>query len=152
MSILIDKNTKVITQGITGATGLFHAQGAREYGTQMVGGVTPGKGGTTIDGFPVFNTVREAVESFLAEADRGKASESVVSAKVRSVARETTASGCKVPIILLTGQEDHDVDVEATQSGATDYLVKGRINTILLERALRYALERKRTEQAMARQ
>ncbi len=46
MSILINKNTKVITQGITGATGLFHAQGAREYGTQMVGGVTPGKGGT----------------------------------------------------------------------------------------------------------
>ncbi|GAW65405.1 succinyl-CoA synthetase subunit alpha [Geoanaerobacter pelophilus] len=62
MSILVDKNTKVITQGITGATGLFHAQGAREYGTQMVGGVTPGKGGTSVDGFPVFNTVAEAVE------------------------------------------------------------------------------------------
>ncbi|OGU17218.1 MAG: succinate--CoA ligase subunit alpha [Geobacteraceae bacterium GWC2_53_11] len=62
MSILIDKNTKVITQGITGATGLFHAQGAREYGTQMVGGVTPGKGGTSIDGFPVFDTVKEAIE------------------------------------------------------------------------------------------
>jgi succinyl-CoA synthetase alpha subunit len=62
MSILIDKNTRVITQGITGATGLFHAQGARDYGTQMVGGVTPGKGGTTIDGFPVFDTVKEAVE------------------------------------------------------------------------------------------
>jgi len=62
MSILIDKNTKVITQGITGATGLFHAQGAREYGTKMVGGVTPGKGGTIIDGFPVYDTVKEAVE------------------------------------------------------------------------------------------
>jgi succinyl-CoA synthetase alpha subunit len=62
MSILIDKNTRVITQGITGATGLFHAQGARDYGTQMVGGVTPGKGGTVIDGFPVFDTVKEAVE------------------------------------------------------------------------------------------
>ncbi|HXV22144.1 MAG TPA: succinate--CoA ligase subunit alpha [Desulfuromonadales bacterium] len=61
MSILIDKNTRVITQGITGATGLFHAQGARDYGTQMVGGVTPGKGGTVIDGFPVFDTVRDAV-------------------------------------------------------------------------------------------
>ena len=60
MSILIDKNTKVITQGL-GATGLFHAQGAREYGTQMVGGVTPGKGGTVVDGFPVFDTVRDAV-------------------------------------------------------------------------------------------
>ena len=60
MSILIDRNTKVITQGI-GATGLFHAQGAREYGTRMVGGVTPGKGGSVIDGFPVFDTVQEAV-------------------------------------------------------------------------------------------
>ena len=62
MSILIDKNTKVITQGITGATGLFHAQGARDYGTQMVGGVTPGKGGQSIDGFPIFNTVEDAVK------------------------------------------------------------------------------------------
>jgi succinyl-CoA synthetase alpha subunit len=62
MSILIDKTTKVITQGITGATGLFHAQGAREYGTRMVGGVTPGKGGTTIDGFPVYDTVLDAVK------------------------------------------------------------------------------------------
>jgi succinyl-CoA synthetase alpha subunit len=61
MSILINKDTKVITQGITGATGLFHAQGARDYGTNMVGGVTPGKGGTTIDGFRVFDTVIEAV-------------------------------------------------------------------------------------------
>ena len=63
MSILVNKDTKVITQGITGATGLFHAQGARDYGTQMVGGVTPGKGGTTIDGFPVFNTVADAVKA-----------------------------------------------------------------------------------------
>jgi len=62
MSILIDKNTRVITQGIAGATGLFHAQGARDYGTQMVGGVTPGKGGTSIDGFPIFNTVEDAVK------------------------------------------------------------------------------------------
>jgi len=62
MSILIDKNTKVITQGITGATGLFHAQGARDYGTQMVGGVTPGKGGSVIDGFPVYDTVADAVK------------------------------------------------------------------------------------------
>jgi succinyl-CoA synthetase alpha subunit len=61
MSILINKDTKVITQGL-GATGLFHAQGARDYGTRMVGGVTPGKGGTVIDGFPVFDTVRDATE------------------------------------------------------------------------------------------
>ena len=60
MSILVNKGTKVITQGL-GVTGLFHANGAREYGTRMVGGVTPGKGGSIIDGFPVYDTVREAV-------------------------------------------------------------------------------------------
>jgi succinyl-CoA synthetase alpha subunit len=61
MSILADKNTRVITQGITGKAGLFHSQKCREYGTQMAGGVTPGKGGTEVDGFPIFNTVDEAV-------------------------------------------------------------------------------------------
>mgnify|MGYP005841417987 FL=1 len=68
MSILVDKNTKVITQGITGATGLFHAKGARDYGTQMVGGVTPGKGGTSVEGFPIFNTVEDAVKETGANA------------------------------------------------------------------------------------
>ena len=68
MSILINKDTKVITQGITGATGLFHAQGARDYGTQMVGGVTPGKGGQTHLELPVFNTVRDAVRQTGAQA------------------------------------------------------------------------------------
>jgi succinyl-CoA synthetase alpha subunit len=63
MSILINKDTKVITQGITGATGLFHTKQAIEYGTKMVGGVTPGKGGTVVEGIPVFNTVREAVDA-----------------------------------------------------------------------------------------
>jgi succinyl-CoA synthetase alpha subunit len=61
MSILVNENTKVICQGITGKAGLFHSQQCREYGTPLVGGVTPGKGGTEIDGFPVFNTVEEAV-------------------------------------------------------------------------------------------
>src|SRR4029453_14279501 len=61
MSILVDKNTKVITQGMTGETGTFHTQQALAYGTQMVAGVTPGKGGTTHVGLPVFNTVEEAV-------------------------------------------------------------------------------------------
>jgi len=61
MSILVDKNTRVICQGITGKAGLFHSQQCREYGTPLVGGVTPGKGGTEIDGFPVFNTVEEAM-------------------------------------------------------------------------------------------
>ncbi|WP_059053569.1 succinate--CoA ligase subunit alpha [Paenibacillus senegalimassiliensis] len=72
MSILVDKNTKVITQGITGKTALFHAKGALDYGTQMVGGTSPGKGGTQVDitletgevvSLPVFNTVLEAKEA-----------------------------------------------------------------------------------------
>ena len=62
MAIWVDKNTKVIVQGITGREGTFHAIGCRDYGTQVVGGVTPGKGGTTHEGFPVFNTVLEARE------------------------------------------------------------------------------------------
>jgi succinyl-CoA synthetase alpha subunit len=61
MSILVDKNTRVICQGITGNAGEFHTRGCKEYGTQMVGGVTPGKGGQEVAGLPVFDTVEEAV-------------------------------------------------------------------------------------------
>jgi succinyl-CoA synthetase alpha subunit len=63
MSILVDRNTRVIIQGITGATGQFHAKACREYGTQIVGGVTPGKGGTDLDGIPIFDTVEQAIRA-----------------------------------------------------------------------------------------
>src|SRR6188474_3237210 len=68
MSILINKNTRVICQGITGKVGEFHTKGCKEYGTKMVGGVTPGKGGETVEGLPVFDTVFEAVEKTGANA------------------------------------------------------------------------------------
>lgn len=68
MAILVDKNTKVITQGMTGKTGLFHTKACKEYGTQMVGGVSPGKGGTEVEGIPVFDTVEAAVRETGANA------------------------------------------------------------------------------------
>jgi succinyl-CoA synthetase alpha subunit len=61
MAVLVDKNTRLIVQGITGKEGTFHAKGCAEYGTKVVGGVTPGKGGTTHEGWPVFDTVEKAV-------------------------------------------------------------------------------------------
>ena len=68
MSALVDKNTRVICQGFTGAQGTFHSEQAIAYGTKMVGGVTPGKGGTTHLGLPVFDTVKEAVAATSADA------------------------------------------------------------------------------------
>lgn len=68
MSILVDKNTRLICQGFTGKHGTFHSQQALDYGTQLVGGVTPGKGGSLHLGLPVFHTVREAVDQTGAEA------------------------------------------------------------------------------------
>src|SRR3954465_1027582 len=68
MSVLIDKSTRLAVQGLTGREGTFHAKQAARYGTAVVGGVTPGKGGTTHEGWPVFDTVREAVEKTGANA------------------------------------------------------------------------------------
>jgi succinyl-CoA synthetase alpha subunit len=68
MSILVDKTTRVICQGITGKAGQFHTRQCREYGTKLVGGVTPGKGGGVVEGLPVFDTVAEAVEKTGADA------------------------------------------------------------------------------------
>jgi succinyl-CoA synthetase alpha subunit len=68
MSILVNKSTRVLTQGITGATGQFHTKACKEYGTQMVAGVTPGKGGTAYEGIPIFDTVERAVKETGANA------------------------------------------------------------------------------------
>jgi succinyl-CoA synthetase alpha subunit len=68
VSILVNKDTKVITQGITGATGQLHTRACREYGTQMVAGVTPGRGGTDFEGIPIFDTVEQAVNATGANA------------------------------------------------------------------------------------
>jgi succinyl-CoA synthetase alpha subunit len=68
MSVLVDNDTRLIVQGITGKEGTFHALGCAEYGTKVVGGVTPGKGGSTHEGWPVFNTVADAVKQTGANA------------------------------------------------------------------------------------
>ena len=68
MSVLIDKSTRLLVQGLTGREGTFHAKQAAAYGTTVVGGVTPGKGGTTYEGWPIFDTVREAVDKTGANA------------------------------------------------------------------------------------
>jgi len=68
MSILVNKQTRVLTQGITGATGQFHTKACKEYGTQMVAGVTPGKGGTSFEGIPIFETVERAIRETRADA------------------------------------------------------------------------------------
>jgi len=70
MSVLVDEKTRLIVQGITGKEGTFHAKGCAEYGTKVVGGVTPGKGGTTHEGWPVFDTVAKAVEATGGQRDR----------------------------------------------------------------------------------
>src|SRR5215469_3254248 len=68
MAILVNKDTRVVVQGLTGREGTFHAKASAAYGTKIVGGVTPGKGGTTHEGWPIFNTVREGVEKTGANA------------------------------------------------------------------------------------
>src|SRR5213079_2769481 len=68
MAVLLDKSTRLIVQGLTGKEGTFHARQAASYGTSVVGGVTPGKGGSTHEGWPVFNTVHDAVKQTGANA------------------------------------------------------------------------------------
>src|ERR1700689_4475138 len=104
MSIFVDENTKVIVQGLTGSQGRFHGLRNRDYGTKIVGGVTPGKGGSDVDGVPVFNSVKEAVE-----ATGATASFIAVPPKFASSAILEAAEGGIALIVCITeGIPAHD--------------------------------------------
>lgn len=105
MSILINQQTRLIVQGITGRDGLFHAKKMKEYGTNVVGGTSPGKGGTTIEGIPVFNTMTEAVEST-------KADTSIIFVPARFASdamMEAVDAGIKLVICISEGIPTLDV-------------------------------------------
>lgn len=99
MAILIDRNTRVIVQGITGSHGSFHTKQMLEYGTKIVGGVTPGKGGEQVEGVPVFNTVKEACRETGAEA-------SVIYVPARfapDAIREAIAANLRLIVVITEG-------------------------------------------------
>src|SRR5690606_34604929 len=99
MSILINKNTRVVCQGITGKAGEFHSKNCIEYGTKLVAGVTPGKGGQTALGVPVFDTVREAVEKEGADASMIF----VPAAFTADAILESIDAGCRVVVAITEG-------------------------------------------------
>lgn len=105
MSILIDKTTKVIVQGVTGAEGVFHTKQMLEYGTKVVAGVTPGKGGTTIEGLPVFNTVHEAMR----ETDAGASAVFVPPAFAADAVMEAIDSDVETVVCLTEGMPAIDM-------------------------------------------
>ena len=100
MSILVDRSTRVVVQGITGREGTFHALRCKEYGTQVVGGVTPGKGGTVHEGFPVWNTVEEAVR----EAGADCALIFVPPAAAADAIMEAAAASVRLVVCITPGQ------------------------------------------------
>lgn len=120
MSILINKNTRVICQGFTGKQGTFHSEQALAYGTKMVGGVTPGKGGQTHLGLPVFNTVKEAVQQTGAEASMiyvppAFAADSII---------EAIDAGIKVITCITEGIPVNDMlKVRAVLEASDSYLI-----------------------------
>jgi succinyl-CoA synthetase alpha subunit len=104
MSIFVDENTKVIVQGLTGSQGRFHGLRNRDYGTKIVGGVTPGKGGTDVDGIPIFNSVKEAVD-----ATGATASFVAVPPKFASAAiLEAAQGGISLIVCITEGIPAHD--------------------------------------------
>ncbi len=120
MSILIDKHTKVICQGFTGKQGTFHTQQAMDYGTRMVGGVTPGKGGETHLGLPVFDTVHDAVTATGAEATMIY----VPAAFAADAVLEAADAGIKVIVCITEGIPVLDmIKVKATLQGFSARLI-----------------------------
>ncbi|MGB0966130.1 MAG: succinate--CoA ligase subunit alpha [Litorivicinus sp.] len=116
MSVLINKDTKVICQGFTGKNGTFHSEQAIAYGTKMVGGVTPGKGGTEHLGLPVFNTVAEAVQATDADATVIY----VPAPFVKDSVFEAITAGLKIIVVITEGVptlDMLDVKVKADQEG-----------------------------------
>jgi succinyl-CoA synthetase alpha subunit len=116
MSILVNKDTKVIVQGFTGGEGTFHAQQCMDYGTQIVGGVTPGKGGQTHLGKPVFNTVKEAVAATGATVSMVF----VPPAFVSDAVMEAAQAGIELAVVITEGAPVHDMQAAkacATKNG-----------------------------------
>ena len=105
MSILVDKNTKLVVQGITGREGAFHATRNKAYGTNVVAGVTPGKAGQDVDGIPVFNTVRDAVE----ETGANTAMVFVPPRFATDALYEAIESGVELIICITEGIPAHDM-------------------------------------------
>lgn len=105
MSILIDKNTRLIVQGITGRDGGFHASKMQSYGTNVVGGTSPGKAGQQVDGIPVFNTVQDAVN----ETDANASIIFVPAAFAKDAMMEAAAAGVKLIVCITEGVPTLDV-------------------------------------------
>ena len=120
MSILVDKDTKVIVQGFTGKEGTFHAEQCLEYGTKIVGGVTPGKGGMEHLGKPVFNTVKEAVQA----TDATVSMIFVPPAFVADAVMEAADAGVELAVIITEGAPVQDM------MKAKAYAVKNGMKTI----------------------
>ncbi len=120
MSILVNKNTRVLTQGITGATGQLHTRACKEYGTQMVGGVVPGKGGTDFEGIPIFDTVEQARKATGANATVIY----VPPAFAADAMLEAVAAGIELVICITEGVPVLDmVKVKAFMAGTNSRLI-----------------------------
>ena len=116
MSILIDKSTKILIQGFTGKMGTFHAQEMIKYGSNVIGGVTPGKGGSKHLDLPVFNTVKEAVETTGASASILF----VPPAFAADSAMEAADAGIKTCVAIVDGIPSHDICLLYTSPSPRD--------------------------------